>query len=74
MPQRATNGAPPAIPLRRERRYDFRRRLRPFFRGGTFAPERRAFESPIAIACFRLFTLRRERPERSVPRFRSRIV
>jgi hypothetical protein len=51
------------------------RRLDPArFRGGTFAPDRRAFERPIAIACLRLFTFRPERPDFSVPRFRSRIV
>jgi hypothetical protein len=41
---------------------------------GTLAPERRASERPIAIACFLLFTLRPERPLRSVPRFRSCIA
>src|SRR5262249_40179472 len=39
---------------------------------GTLAPSRRASDSPIAIACLRLFTLRPERPLRSVPRLRSR--
>jgi hypothetical protein len=29
----------------------------PYFFFGTFAPFLRAFESPIAMACFRLFTL-----------------
>ncbi len=38
---------------------------------GTRAPERRASESPMAIACARLFTLACERPLRSVPRFCS---
>src|SRR4029077_13407092 len=56
----------------RRSRY-FRRRELPFFRG-TLAPARRAFERPIAIACFRLFTFLRERPDLSVPRFSSRIV
>jgi hypothetical protein len=37
---------------------------------GTFAPLRRASESPIAIACFRLLTLRPERPLFSVPALR----
>ena len=37
--------------------------------GGTFAPLRRAFESPIAIACLRLLTFLPERPERSFPLF-----
>lgn len=34
--------------------------------GGTLTPERRAFESPIAIACFGFFT-------RCLPRFMWRI-
>ena len=46
--------------------FDFVRRRR-----GTFAPERLASDNPIAIACLRLFTLRPERPLRSVPRLRS---
>ncbi len=41
---------------------------------GTFAPDRRACDRPIAIACLRLVTLRLDRPERSVPRLRSRIA
>jgi hypothetical protein len=41
--------------------------------GGTFPPERRAFESPIATACLREVTLRPDR-DRSVPRFRSRMA
>jgi hypothetical protein len=40
-------------------------------REGTFAPRRRASESPIAIACSRLVTFFFERPERSVPCFAS---
>ena len=36
-------------------------------RAGTFAPFSRASERPIAIACFRLFTLRWLRPLSSVP-------
>jgi hypothetical protein len=36
-------------------------------RFGTFFPSRRASESPIAIACFRLFTFLPERPLFSVP-------
>jgi hypothetical protein len=40
-------------------------------RGGTFAPRRRASESPMAMACSRLFTFFFERPERSVPCFAS---
>jgi hypothetical protein len=42
----------------------------PFFLG-TFFPARRASESPMAIACLRLFTFRPERPLLSVPRFIS---
>jgi hypothetical protein len=42
--------------------------------GGTLAPERRACERPMAIACLRLFTFFPERPLLSVPRFRSRIA
>jgi hypothetical protein len=41
---------------------------------GTLPPARRASESPIAIACFRLVTFFPERPLRSVPRFRSCIA
>jgi hypothetical protein len=43
---------------------------------GTFAPFLRASESPIAIACFRLFTLPPfpPRPERSVPFFSRRMA
>jgi hypothetical protein len=41
---------------------------------GTLAPERRASDRPIAIACFLLFTFFPERPLRSVPRLRSCIV
>jgi hypothetical protein len=41
---------------------------------GTLAPRRRASDRPIAIACFPLVTLFAERPERSVPRLRSRIA
>jgi hypothetical protein len=45
-------------------------------RRGTFAPFDRASESPIAIACLRLFTRppRPPLPLRSVPRFRRRIA
>src|SRR5207253_8023399 len=44
--------------------------------GGTFAPFLRASESPIAIACSRLFTLPPlpPLPERSVPRFFRRMA
>jgi hypothetical protein len=41
----------------------------PFLRG-TFAPDFRASESPIAIACFRLVTFLPERPLLNVPFFR----
>jgi hypothetical protein len=44
------------------------------FFAGTFAPDRRASDSPIAIACLRLFTVLPERPLLSVPRLRSRIA
>src|SRR5206468_2370341 len=46
------------------------RRLLPAF-FGTFAPERLASDSPMAIACSRLFTFLPERPDLRVPRFRS---
>jgi|SRR5215471_12937641 len=41
---------------------------------GTFCPAALASERPIAIACFRLFTFRPERPLFNVPRLRSRIA
>jgi low affinity Fe/Cu permease len=41
---------------------------------GTLPPSRRASESPIAIACLRLFTFLPDRPERSVPCLRSCIA
>src|SRR5262249_8399415 len=44
------------------------------FFAGTLAPARRASERPIAIACFRLLTFLPERPDLSVPAFRSRIA
>jgi hypothetical protein len=44
------------------------------FLGGTFAPDRLACDSPIAIACFRLFTFLPDRPLFIVPLFRSRIA
>jgi len=40
------------------------------FFGGTFLPSRRASESPIAIACLRLLTLRPVRPLLKVPALR----
>lgn len=45
-----------------------------FFFLGTLAPERRASDSPIAIACLRLRTLMPERPLLSLPRFISCIA
>jgi hypothetical protein len=50
-----------------------KRGVRYFFRG-TFAPLLRASESPIAMACLRLFTVLPERPLFNVPRFRRRIA
>jgi len=55
--------------LREEVRDDFR----DDFREGTLAPFSRASLSPIAIACFRLFT-RPPEPLFSVPFFRRRIA
>jgi hypothetical protein len=57
-------------------RLDAVRRLEPLrlderreddFRLGTLAPERRAFDSPMAIACLRLFARFPERPLFSLP-------
>jgi hypothetical protein len=45
-----------------------------FFLRGTFAPDFRACDSPIAIACLRLFTFLPERPLFSFPRFFSCIA
>jgi hypothetical protein len=47
--------------------------LEDFF-DGTLPPSRRASESPMAIACFRLFTVFPERPLFNVPRLRSCIA
>ena len=44
------------------------------FLRGTFPPARRASDSPIAIACFRLVTFFPERPLLNVPLLRSRIA
>ena len=44
------------------------------FLRGTLAPARRASERPIAIACFRLFTLLPDRPLFNVPLLRSCIA
>jgi hypothetical protein len=41
---------------------------------GALAPERRASDSPMAIACLRLFTFFPERPLFSLPRFISCIA
>ncbi len=41
---------------------------------GTWPSERRASESPIAIACLRLFTFFRDLPDLSLPRFISCIA
>jgi hypothetical protein len=45
-----------------------------FLLAGTFAPDLRASESPIAMACLRLFTFVPERPLLSVPCFLSRMT
>jgi hypothetical protein len=50
------------------RNYRFAFRFAAFF--GTLAPPFRASDKPIAIACFRLLTLRPERPLFSVPALR----
>src|ERR1700754_4264162 len=44
--------------------------LRPVAFFGTFFPARRASDSPIAMACFRLFTFLPLRPLRNVPALR----
>jgi len=41
---------------------------------GTLAPERRASDNPIAIACLRLVTFFPDRPLLSLPRLRSRMA
>ena len=43
-------------------------------REGTFAPLRRASDSPMAIACLRLVTFLRDFPLFKVPRLRSRMA
>jgi len=48
--------------------------FRPVRFRGTFAPFFRASDKPIAIACFRLFTVRPLLPDLSVPFFRRRIA
>jgi hypothetical protein len=52
--------------------FDEERRLAVFF--GTFAPAALASDSPIAIACLRLVTVRPERPLFKVPALRSFIA
>src|SRR5262245_32134088 len=66
----------PLARSRATRSYLLRRfeRERLDFLAGTLAPARRASERPIAIACFRLLTFLPERPDLSVPAFRSRIA
>jgi hypothetical protein len=44
------------------------------FLRGTLAPARRAWDNPMAIACFRLLTFLPDRPLFRVPFFRSRIA
>jgi len=44
------------------------------FLGGTLSPSRRASDSPIAIACLGLRTLREEAPLFNVPALRLRIA
>jgi hypothetical protein len=62
------------LAVRAPARVDFRDVFREeVFRGGTFAPFLRASLRPMAIACFRLFTLRPD-PLFSVPFFRRLIV
>ena len=51
--------------LLRDCNYIFRKL---FFPWGTFAPDLRASESPMAMACLRLFTFLPERPLFKVPR------
>ena len=65
---RSTSSAPLYLFLRPARRF------RPPRLRGTLAPARRASLKPMAIACLRLRTFLPDRPERSVPRFRSRIA
>ena len=45
------------------------RELKDFFAGGTFAPDLRASDSPIAIACFGFVTFFPLRPDFSLPCF-----
>ena len=59
---------PSAIRAAADSRYFF---LRVLFFLGTLAPERRASDSPMAMACLRLLTLAPDRPLFSLPRFIS---
>jgi hypothetical protein len=60
----------PALPASFRRSY-----LRAdFFFGGTFAPDLRASDRPIAIACFRLLTFLPDLPDFNFPRFISCIA
>jgi len=52
----------------------YRLRFFAVFLAGTFAPDLRASDNPMAIACFRLVTFFPLRPLRSVPRLLSRIT
>lgn len=45
-----------------------------YYREGTFAPDLRASDRPIAIACLRLFTFLPDFPDFSLPRFISCIA
>jgi len=57
---------PPSAQLQDQRAYAAR-----FFGGGTFFPERRASDNPIAIACFGFVTFFPLRPDFSLPRLNS---
>lgn len=46
----------------------------PFLRGGTLPPSRRASDRPMAMACLRLLTFLRERPDRKLPLFISSML
>jgi len=61
-------------PLQRLDRFLLPELFRPPRLRGTFAPFWRASDSPIAIACLRLFTVFPLRPDLSVPFFRRRIA
>ena len=57
-----------------DRRVDLRRAVPLERRAGTFLPFRRASESPMAIACLRLFTVLPLRPLFNVPFLRRLIA